>query len=412
MYGLSNILGIGQMLQSGAGVVRLITSGLVLTAAGGALVVTTTGALFTDSAVVPANSFTTGTLDVNASPTSAVFNVSSMAPGDVEYAPLTISNGGSLALRYALSSSTTENTLAAQLDLRIKTGVSTCDASGFNSGTTVYGAGDLGSTTGVDLIGAPTTGAQTGDRTLAASASESLCFKVSLPLASGMLAIAPIRGLRDMQHTQPVLGSAPRLPKFRIPSLRKLAKTLMFIAMGATLTVSVLVAAATFIPSMFGLKTMVVTSGSMQPYLDPGDVALVRSAHANEVAIGDAISYYRPDGQGLITHRVVDMQVLNGVVYFQTKGDNNLSADANLTPANALFGIVDGRLPKIGFLLQKVTTNKLIRLLTLSIPVLVIAGHELRNLSKLAKEAGAKKGLESVSQLDLRDERRVTSAGA
>jgi len=163
---------------------------------------------------------------------------------------------------------------------------------------------------------------------------------------------------------------------------------------------------------MFGLKTMVVTSGSMQPYLDPGDVALVRSAHANEVAIRDAISYYRPDGQGLITHRVVDMQVLNGVVYFQTKGDNNLSADANLTPANALFGIVDGRLPKIGFLLQKVTTNKLIRLLTLSIPVLVIAGHELRNLSKLAKEAGAKKGLESVSQLDLRDERRVTSAGA
>ena len=215
-----------------------------------------------------------------------------------------------------------------------------------------------------------------------------------------------------MQHTQPVFGSAPRLPKFRIPSLRKLAKTLMFIAMGATLTVSVLVAAATFIPSMFGLKTMVVTSGSMQPYLDPGDVALVRSAHANEVAIGDAISFYRPDGHGLITHRVIDMKVLNGVVYFQTQGDNNLSPDANMTPANALFGIVEGRLPKIGFLLQKITTNKLIRLLTLSIPVLVIAGQELRSLSKSAKEAGAKKALESVSQTDLRDERRDASAGA
>lgn len=185
MTAISNLFGIGQMLQSGAGIVRLITSGLVLTAAGGALAVTATGALFTDSAVVSANSFTTGTLDVAASPASAVFNVASMAPGDDEYAALTISNSGSLAMRYALSSSTTENTLAAQLDLEIKTGVSSCDASGFSSGTTVYGAGDLGSTSGINLIGDPTTGAQSGDRTLAASANEALCFKVSLPLATG-----------------------------------------------------------------------------------------------------------------------------------------------------------------------------------------------------------------------------------
>lgn len=185
MSALSNMFGIGNLFQSGAGVVRLITSGLVLSAAGGALVVTATGALFTDSAVVSANSFTTGTLDVSASPASAVFNISNMAPGDVQYAPLTISNDGSLEMRYALSSTTTENTLAGQLDMTINTGVTSCDASGFSSGTTVYGAGDLGSTSGVKLIGDPATGAQTGDRTLAASASETLCFKVILPLATG-----------------------------------------------------------------------------------------------------------------------------------------------------------------------------------------------------------------------------------
>ena len=185
MSAITNMFGIGEMLQSGAGIVRLITSGLVLTAAGGALAVTATGALFTDSAGVSANSFTTGTLDVSASPSSAVFNVSSLAPGDVEYAPLTISNDGSLEMRYALSSVTTENSLAAQLDLTVNTGVSTCDASGFNSGTTVYTTGDLGSTTGVNLIGDPTTGADTGDRTLAASTNEALCFKVSLPLSTG-----------------------------------------------------------------------------------------------------------------------------------------------------------------------------------------------------------------------------------
>ncbi|MBT3942349.1 MAG: signal peptidase I [Chloroflexi bacterium] len=210
-----------------------------------------------------------------------------------------------------------------------------------------------------------------------------------------------------MQNTQPVPHTAPRLPKFRFPSLRSIARTMVFMAMAATLSVSVLVTASTFVPSLFGLKTMVVTSGSMQPYLDPGDVALVRKAHADEVVLGDAISFYRPDGHGLVTHRVIDIKVIDGVLYFQTQGDNNFAPDVNLAPANALFGIVDGRLPKIGFLLQRVTSDKLIRLLTLSIPVMVIAIQELRSLSKSAKEAAAKKALEASDKTDLRDERSL-----
>jgi len=182
---LTRIAGVGRLFESGAGVVRLVTSGLVLSAAGGALVVTATGALFTDSAVVSANSFTTGTLDVSASPSTSAFSVSGMAPGDVQYAPLTISNDGSLEMRYALSSTTTENTLAAQLDMTIAVGVSSCDASGFSSGTTLFGPGDLGSTSGIDLIGNPATGQDSGDRVLAASASEALCFKVELPIGTG-----------------------------------------------------------------------------------------------------------------------------------------------------------------------------------------------------------------------------------
>lgn len=207
-----------------------------------------------------------------------------------------------------------------------------------------------------------------------------------------------------MQLTRPATGSLAQGPRPRFPSLRTIARMMVFAAMTITLAVSVIVSATGFIPGLFGLKTMVVTSGSMQPYMDPGDVALVRPAHADEVALGDAISYYRPDGRGLITHRVIDRKVIDGVVYFRTQGDNNEAPDANLTPANALFGIVDGRIPKIGFLLQKVTTDKLIRLLTLSVPVMVIAIQELRSLSKSAKEAEEKRRLEESDQTDLRDE--------
>lgn len=141
-------------------------------------------ALFTDTATVGGNTFTTGTVDISAAPTSALVSVSAMVPGDQDTAPLTVSNGGSLDLRYAVESTTTEDVLAAELVLTIKSGVTTCDdANWAASGTTLY-SGRLGSVAGDGLIGSATAGADAGDRTLAPAASEVLCVNVTLPLAS------------------------------------------------------------------------------------------------------------------------------------------------------------------------------------------------------------------------------------
>jgi len=143
-------------------------------------------AIWTDSQDVDANVFSTGTIDISTDPTTALVTFSNMAPGDEVTNDITVTNAGSLELRYAVTSDTTEDTLAAQLDLTIKTGVTTCTNVGFGvDGTVIYGPGDLGSTTGTDVIGDPTQGADTGDRTLAASADEDLCFNVELPLATG-----------------------------------------------------------------------------------------------------------------------------------------------------------------------------------------------------------------------------------
>ena len=143
-------------------------------------------AVFTSTASNDANTFTTGTVVISTSPATAFITYSGMAPGDKVTSALTVSNAGTLQLRYAVTSTTTENTLAAQLDLTIKSGVTTCTNGGFGvDGTVVYATGDLGSTTGVNVIGNPAQGAQAGDRPLAASANEVLCFNVSLPLSTG-----------------------------------------------------------------------------------------------------------------------------------------------------------------------------------------------------------------------------------
>jgi predicted ribosomally synthesized peptide with SipW-like signal peptide len=142
-------------------------------------------ALFTDTQSVGSNTFTTGTVDISSSPTTALVTFSAMAPGDQVTAPITITNGGTMQFRYATTSTTTENVLAGELDMTIKSGVTTCTNAGFSAtGTVVYTTGDLGNTTAVNVIGNPAQGAQAGDRVLAAAANEVLCFNVSFPLAA------------------------------------------------------------------------------------------------------------------------------------------------------------------------------------------------------------------------------------
>lgn len=154
-----------------------------------ALASTATGAYFTDSDAVGANQFATGTVDLATSPTTNAVSMSNMAPGDVKYGSITVSNSGSLQLRYALKSATTEDVLAAQLALTIwaEAAETTVDGSCSTTvpATTLYGAGALGSVAGTQLFGNPSTGSQAGDRTLAASTNEMLCLKVALPSSTG-----------------------------------------------------------------------------------------------------------------------------------------------------------------------------------------------------------------------------------
>ncbi len=145
-------------------------------------------ALFTSTATVPSNTFTTGTVIITTDhPATAIVSFSAMAPGDQVTNPLLVSNTGTLALRYAVSSVATNadaKGLRDQLVLTIKTGVTTCTNAAYAADGTIVYTGDLDSTAG-KLIGDAAPGADTGDRALAASGSETLCFHASLPLATG-----------------------------------------------------------------------------------------------------------------------------------------------------------------------------------------------------------------------------------
>jgi spore coat-associated protein N len=141
-------------------------------------------ALFTSQDTSTGNTFTAGTVVLGTGAGASVFTVPAMAPGDVAYGKVPVANDGSLELRYAMTSSSTNTDgkgLASALTATVVATAAgaTCDAAAISGGTAIY-SGDLSAA----AFGDVTAGAQTGDRTLAGGASEALCVKVSLPAAT------------------------------------------------------------------------------------------------------------------------------------------------------------------------------------------------------------------------------------
>lgn len=136
-------------------------------------------ALFTDTATVGANAFTAGTVDVSTTPASAFITLSPMMPGDAVNGTLVVNNAGTAGLRYAMTSASTNadtKNLRDQLTLVIRTLGTSCATF---DGTQLY-SGTLASA----ALGDPTSGADTGDRSLSGGSNETLCFRVALDIAT------------------------------------------------------------------------------------------------------------------------------------------------------------------------------------------------------------------------------------
>ena len=169
------------------GLLALLMAGTAIMGAAGA---TFSLALFTSQATVAANAFTTGTIILTTNPVSALLTASPLMPGDTVNGTLTVTNGGTGDLRYAISAlSTTTGGLNTQILITIKT----ADTAGGNtcnlwSGTTIFGGAGGVTITNVamaPIVGDPAPGAQANDRTLTvATGHETLCFRAVLPLAT------------------------------------------------------------------------------------------------------------------------------------------------------------------------------------------------------------------------------------
>jgi len=166
---------------------RLVATALIVALAAVGVTSLVTGALFTDTEPVSASDFTTGTVDIVATHSATeTLGAPNMAPGDVVFGVVPVSNGGSLELRYAVEVTGTNiqpADLAGELQLTVYAGVASCSAAGVASATPIGQAAGV-PTTPITIIGDPAIGQHPGDRVLAAGTSENLCVSVGLPLST------------------------------------------------------------------------------------------------------------------------------------------------------------------------------------------------------------------------------------
>jgi signal peptidase len=109
-------------------------------------------------------------------------------------------------------------------------------------------------------------------------------------------------------------------------SVLRAARTLLgWTLLAGSLAVLVLVGVA---PRVAGYRTLTVLSGSMRPTFSPGDVVVVTRERAQDLRVGDVISYHVPVGDRQVeTHRVVRIIRRLPTPIVVTKGDANDHVD-------------------------------------------------------------------------------------
>ncbi|MFC4224502.1 signal peptidase I [Lysinibacter cavernae] len=113
-----------------------------------------------------------------------------------------------------------------------------------------------------------------------------------------------------------------------------------------------LVAGATIaIPAIIGATPLAVLTSSMEPTYPPGTLVVVRPTPADEIRVGDVITFQLKSGQqAVVTHRVVENAVnSSGEHVFQTQGDHNPSPDVQPVREVQLKGKLIYAVPALGW---------------------------------------------------------------
>lgn len=143
------------------------------------------------------------------------------------------------------------------------------------------------------------------------------------------------------------------------------------------------------------LSIYTIVSTSMVPTINKYDVIInLQYDSPSDVEVGDVITFISTSwisAGKTVTHRVVDIQIINGEYYYTTKGDNNPVQDSSSAGYEKLIGKAVLKLPQLGRV-QAFVASKFGWLVVVIIPAMYVIVKDIAKLIKLKnlqKEADA-----------------------
>ncbi|MGC8962298.1 MAG: signal peptidase I [Candidatus Bathyarchaeia archaeon] len=122
-----------------------------------------------------------------------------------------------------------------------------------------------------------------------------------------------------------------------------------------------------------------VPSRSMEPNLRVGDLVVIRGVKPEQISNGSIIVFYVPNHYGedayRIVHRVIKVVEVDGVHYYETKGDNNPVSDYHrwgYIPESYVIGSVIYRIPLLGYLPLKIREPEGVAFIVLIVAALLM----------------------------------------
>jgi signal peptidase len=134
------------------------------------------------------------------------------------------------------------------------------------------------------------------------------------------------------------------------------------------------------VPKVAGATPLTVLTSSMEPRLPPGTLIVVKPTPADEIRIGDVVTYQIESGRPeVISHRVIEIvSSSDGGTAFVTKGDNNSEPDEAAVLPEQVRGTLWYSVPWLGFVNQVVNGDARSWIVPLlAIALLGYAGYSL-----------------------------------
>jgi len=178
------------------------------------------------------------------------------------------------------------------------------------------------------------------------------------------------------------------------PKIKKILSIVGNILLVILIMVGILIAFS-LLPIKNNYKILAVTSGSMEPAVGVGSLAIIKPA--SDYKVLDIITYKKAgadDDKDTTTHRIAEVIEGEDGVFYRTKGDANNTADSALVSEDQVVGKYYFNIALIGYLIKYIKTLPGL-ILIIIIPATIIIYEEAkkmgREMRRIKKETAQKK---------------------